>query len=409
MIDLIFEIFDLHLSVIAENRNDDALRLEELYLDLKSSGRIKQPISLMIFFYTLAQSMDKKGDKLSLLKSKFLLPKSAPYPGLFNNKENRHTINFNPQFDSHLNQQQINLNRKHDSQNQLLRSYMDSFSAFTDQYVNTATANNYHLPFNLNPINTLNQFNPFNQINPYKNGALSSSSSTTSVNLLANQADKNTESVQLRQTSAGSHTSKLTQPRPYTIHIDNCKEESTFVSNADLFREILLAFQGYTGRILEQSPAIDNKYRINPKYKIDPQIKILVLRLSNIGWLFSKINRYCDQVAKNESVGHVCKSFVFALQDELNSYLKLVTIIEQQLHFSITNNLNSYLKSDMTSNSFLRLQMVTYDSFNCLKSLSSLIDHCRNKRGGELINAVYKYIQQGTKLLYSNTTKYFDY
>lgn len=321
--------------------------------------------------------MHKNGDQLNLLKSKFLLPDSVPYPGLF--KENRQPSAHDQQ--QQQQQQLINLARKHDSQNQLLRSYMDSFSAFTNQYVNPNLINNMNSG-NYFDLNHLNQLSHLNQFNPQFGG------SNGNLN----------EPVLRKQTASAK------QPRPFTIHIDNCKDElNSNASNADLFREILLAFQGFNGRILEQSPSNDGKYRINVKYKLDPTIKCLVLKLSNIGWMFYKINKYCEHVAKNESVGHVSKSFVFALQDELNSYLKLVTIIEEQLHFSITSNLN--YKSDLTSHSFLRLQTITYDSFHCLKSLASLIDHCKNKRGGELINAVYKNIQQGDPLIRNMMTK----
>lgn len=382
--------------VIAENKNNEALRLEELYLDLKSSGRISQPVSLMIFFYTLKQSMgNKKGDRLSLLKSKFLLPNSVPYPGIF--KEN---LQPSPQQPSSMN---VNLARKHDSQNQLIRSYIDSFSAFTNQYENPNL--NVNQPMHLNQH--LNQHMNLHQnqqaTNGYQFHLNQMSHHFPPANLLT-EKNMNAEEPMMRKQS-GSMAGR--QPRPYTIHVDHCKEDAVYVSNSELFREILLAFQGYNGRILEQSPANDHKYRINAKYRVDPTIKNLVLRLSNIGWMFFKINRYCEHVAKNESVGHVNKSFAFALQDELNSYLKLVTIIEQQLHFSITSNQHGARSpaDSSVSHSFLRLQMVTYDSLNCLRSVASLIDHCKNKRGGELINAVYKYIQQGDPLIRNMMTK----
>ena len=331
---------------------------------------------------------NKKGDRLSLLKSKFLLPNSVPYPGIF--KEN---LQPSPAQPSSMN---VNLARKHDSQNQLIRSYIDSFSAFTSQYVSPNMHANPAISQQMQMNQQMNQY-----INQHTNGYqfhLNQMGHPPS-NLLTEKNMNAEEPVMRKQTAGRSQ-------RPYTIHVDHCKEDTVYVSNSELFREILLAFQGYNGRILEQSPANDNKYRINAKYRVDPTIKNLVLRLSNIGWMFFKINRYCEHVAKNESVGHVNKSFAFALQDELNSYLKLVTIIEQQLHFSITSAGSARSPADASvSHSFLRLQMVTYDSLNCLKAVASLIDQCKNKRGGELINAVYKYIQQGDPLIRNMMTK----
>ena len=51
--------------------------------------------------------------------------------------------------------------------------------------------------------------------------------------------------------------------------------------------------------------------------------------LTNIVWLFNKVHKYCEHSLKNETLGYVCQSFASALQEEVQRYYRLVTVIEQ--------------------------------------------------------------------------------
>ncbi|XP_074605718.1 gamma-tubulin complex component 3 homolog [Brevipalpus obovatus] len=177
-------------------------------------------------------------------------------------------------------------------------------------------------------------------------------------------------------------------PRPCSLQIDNAETKKKF-AEIELLREILFAFQGLDGRILVKDPSNDGRYKISPDYNIGVCERQIVIRLTHIGWLFNKVRMFCDLTLRNETLGYVCQSFASALQEEVQRYYRLVTVIEQELH-SYATDFNS--KAGLT---LLRLQVYIYDSFHLLKVLVILIENCKNKRGGALIKEVHKYNQHG--------------
>ncbi|RWS31957.1 gamma-tubulin complex component 3-like protein [Leptotrombidium deliense] len=195
-----------------------------------------------------------------------------------------------------------------------------------------------------------------------------------------------THSLNTAQSDKSSSRNSSARRRPHTIHVDS-SDLNTVVPESELMREILFAFQGLNGRILLQDPNNDFRYTIDSRYCIPPSMRKLVLRLTNIGWLFNKINTYCEFISKNNSLGHVCQSFASALQEEIRSYYGLVTMIEEMLQFNSSD--------DKPAISLLNLQLYTFESFYCLKMFTRLVEKCKNKRGGALVYVVHQFIQHG--------------
>ncbi|XP_053214852.1 gamma-tubulin complex component 3-like [Panonychus citri] len=204
------------------------------------------------------------------------------------------------------------------------------------------------------------------------------------------------------QASGGGYlrnrTNNVKAQRPFSLQIDD-KDTGKIYSEIDLFREILFAFQGLNGRILVQDPANDGRYKINPQYNIGICERQMVHRLTNIGWLFNKVNKYCEHTIKNETLGYVCQSFASALHEEVLKFYRLVTIIEQELHFSAMD------PDSAAGLTLLGLHARTYPTACLLKVLTNLIENCRNKRGGALIKEVHKYNQHGDQTVRSCMTQ----
>ena len=176
------------------------------------------------------------------------------------------------------------------------------------------------------------------------------------------------------------------QTRPHTIHVDNSHSKK-IVTEQDLIREILFAFQGLNGKILSADASKEGKYVINSQYYIPAPQQKLAIRLTHMGWLFNKIQKYCNYISKEKSVGHVSQSFASALQDEILEYYRLITVIEEQMHDN---------DSDASPRVTLhRLQVSSYDSYFRLKVLASLVEQCRHKTGGALASVVYQYMRHG--------------
>ena len=181
------------------------------------------------------------------------------------------------------------------------------------------------------------------------------------------------------------------------------------VTEIELLREVLFSFQGINNgsTILVMDKQNDNKFKINDCYIIDGPTKDLALRLSNIGWLFSKINSYLNHLTKDpSSCGHVSQSFASALSNELQSHHELIVKIEDQIQLmtagiEMGSPDGNNPADQLAVVSLHRLQVWTFDHFYRLKMLYRLIESCKHKRGGQLVNAVYVMMRTGDPSLKS--------
>ena len=180
--------------------------------------------------------------------------------------------------------------------------------------------------------------------------------------------------------------SNRSKARPHTICFDS-NNGKKFVSEQELIREILFAFQGLNGKIITADASKDGKYVINSNYYIPAPQQRLAIRLTHMGWLFNKIQKYCNYISKDKSIGRVSQSFASALNDEILEYYRLITVIEEQMHDN-----DSEVSPRVTLH---RLQVWSYDSYFRLKVLASLVEQCKHKSGGALASVVYHVMRHG--------------
>jgi len=101
--------------------------------------------------------------------------------------------------------------------------------------------------------------------------------------------------------------------------------------NEDLIvRDLLFVFQGINGQYIHFSH-LDDGFIVTPNAVVSPAAKKLINELSELGWLFRKVN---DWLSRNfELQAHctqVTQSLCFAIQAELTEYYRLMAILESQ-------------------------------------------------------------------------------
>lgn len=194
--------------------------------------------------------------------------------------------------------------------------------------------------------------------------------------------------------------------RRHSVHGVGYKMSSSgskAVSDLDLMRDILFAFQGLSGKILIQDPDNDNRYTLAPGYSLNPSVREFALRLTNLGWLFHRVNTFCQNTAKDQNAhGLVYQSFAAVLSEEIVEYYRMIAIIEQQLHFMAEPGASPDTAPTV---SLHRLQVWTMDHLHRLKMLAILIEECRKRRGGGLARVVYKRLQTGDPALKNCLTR----
>ena len=196
--------------------------------------------------------------------------------------------------------------------------------------------------------------------------------------------------------------------RRHSVHEPVGSDPSREICDMELMRELILGvFLGESGIVFHTDPENDHRYKVTDGLKIDPPTKTLALRLSNIGWLYNRIKRYRNHLSQNPGYGSVAIAFAAALDEAMIEYNRLITTIGQELH---DMNDPDYVHGSRSSQrggsiqgmpfvSLSRIEVWTFDWYYKLKMLAVLIEKCKHKRGGALINVIYKESMHGDPMI----------
>jgi gamma-tubulin complex component 3 len=217
-----------------------------------------------------------------------------------------------------------------------------------------------------------------------------------SVETLNNIMYQTGAAVQMRR---DSHTSRAA--RPHTVHMCVSPTPSSLQDydiplkdtelKKQLVSELAFALQGMDCKLLQHSTSKrDSKYTIKTDQKVDGALVGRMLRTAEIGNLYSRISKYCQRLSRDKSLGYISQSFEGALSEELVSYSRLITMIEQK----------NRLENEYGGGHFAyKIHVQLLDSTKILRSLDTLIDQCSRERTGSLINVVYRNLQHGDPLI----------
>lgn len=183
--------------------------------------------------------------------------------------------------------------------------------------------------------------------------------------------------------------------RPHTIHTDmnsispyqiNCKYSL-------LAKDLLLIFQGVSGRILSLSSDFKPKEFVD---MFDANDIFFAKRLSQLGHYFKAIRDYSATAMNNDLRGFVYQSFGSALDEEIHNFYKMITTIEANYQ-SV-----SFEESDF---SLLKLNQWSYEALIRFEGLNTLIQKCRSKKGGAIINVIFDFLHNGDPIVYDCVRK----
>ncbi|KAG0332525.1 Gamma-tubulin complex component 3 [Podila horticola] len=177
------------------------------------------------------------------------------------------------------------------------------------------------------------------------------------------------------------------QDRPVEEH-----EEHEEVEESALLRDLIFVFQGIDGKMVKFG-AESGTCSIDPSFNISNSTRGLVNRLTELGWLYKRINTYVLTTLKESTAGLVGQSFCSALQHELVDYFRLIAVLEA--HISKDKDATNGSKGL----SLKRLLVWTQDSLQRLRLMSVLVECCQNLQGGALVSMVHDYTQHGDPLI----------
>ncbi|KAI7826489.1 Spc98 family-domain-containing protein [Gamsiella multidivaricata] len=172
---------------------------------------------------------------------------------------------------------------------------------------------------------------------------------------------------------------------------DQIRNGQQEVEESALLRDLIFVFQGIDGKIVKFG-AESGACAIDPSVNISNATRSLVNRLTELGWLYKKIDAYIQKTLKEGIAGLVGQSFCSALQHELVDYFRLIAVLEAHITKDSVADGSKGL-------SLKRLLVWTQESLQRLRLMSVLVECCQNLQGGALVSMVHDYTQHGDPLI----------
>lgn len=194
------------------------------------------------------------------------------------------------------------------------------------------------------------------------------------------------------RTTSYEAPSSLASPRPPTNRNRPLYAHSD-VSQQVLLREILYAFQGIQGQVFYWD-ATNEHLLIKPTIKLPKAVRQTVLSLVELGWLFRKVQQYCQSPKNESNCGLAARAFAAALQEELSEYYRLLAILETQLAGG--RPAKDEAPAGLT---YHRLLVWTKEPKTRMKLLAALVEACHGHRGGALASVIHSFVLQGNDTL----------
>ncbi|KAG5649023.1 hypothetical protein DXG03_000372 [Asterophora parasitica] len=171
-----------------------------------------------------------------------------------------------------------------------------------------------------------------------------------------------------------------------------------------LLRDALYLLQGISGRYirfsLQDDTNIDNTliFIDDPKYMISTPTRALIHRLSEVGYLYTRVESYVRDTEAAVGVGMIEQSLCHHLQSQLTEYYRLIAILESQMvaKTARTNDGDDSHESAETSGLTLRRLDVWINEWRLrMRMMSVCVEGARDAHGGALVNLIHGYADNG--------------
>lgn len=154
-------------------------------------------------------------------------------------------------------------------------------------------------------------------------------------------------------------------------------------------QELIFSFQGIEGKVLRKEPGCGG-FMIDTRAGVGKSQRIIVQRLSEIGFLHNLIRQYCDEADKQ--TGIIGQSLIAALREELTKHYELIAVLQCQLQ-------QQKIHKNSTDLTLRNLLCWVKDCHFKLQWLANIASECQNKKGGELISSVFSFLQHGSSVV----------
>ena len=179
-----------------------------------------------------------------------------------------------------------------------------------------------------------------------------------------------------------------------SLMVVNPNKTSLIITEKDLINDLLFVFEGINGKYIAYD-AVKDAYILNKLIPWNEEIYNIVNSLSEIGWLYKKIKMYLDFYKESNIQSQFIKSFVNALQNELNNYFKLISFF-RKLNSEQNININMLNNDKRSQNLNLKnIVLWTLVPKETLKWLAACCESIHSLKGTSVLSQIYSFVHYG--------------
>ncbi|ESK96046.1 spindle pole body component alp6 [Moniliophthora roreri MCA 2997] len=222
---------------------------------------------------------------------------------------------------------------------------------------------------------------------------------------------------------SASNPSPISQPRSaISHHTGKSKAErlreyrlqsaATQLPEHLLLRDTLYLLQGISGKYVHLSSQreLDSQHTLefveNGRYYISNPTKVLIHRLSEVGYLYTRVDAFVQEREKATGVGMIEQSLCHHLQTKLTEYYRLIAVLESQMPTgSPDDNANGDHESGLT---LWRLDVWINEWRLRMRMMSVCVEGAKESHGGALVNLIHSYTDNGDPFIRTFTDQLLE-
>ncbi|KAJ7638857.1 gamma-tubulin complex DGRIP91/SPC98 component [Roridomyces roridus] len=168
-----------------------------------------------------------------------------------------------------------------------------------------------------------------------------------------------------------------------------------------LLRDTLYLLQGISGKYvrfsIQDESEVDNKvvFVDDSKYVVSFPTKALIHRLSEVGYLYTRVEAFVREREGAVGVGMIEQSLCHHLQTQLTEYYRLIATLESQMAALSNETEDHSLREEETGLTLRRLDVWINDWRLRMRMMSVCVEGARDAQGGALVNLIHGYTDNG--------------
>jgi gamma-tubulin complex component 3 len=108
----------------------------------------------------------------------------------------------------------------------------------------------------------------------------------------------------------------------------NTSKSNKIIFEKDLINDLIFVFQGIDGHYINYN-SIANAYTLNPLIPFNDNVYEIVSVLTELGWLYRKVNSHLNFFNESNIPSQFVQSFSYAIGSELSEYYKLISLFKK--------------------------------------------------------------------------------